>query len=133
MDKVFKVLKESGQMTLATSSNDKPRSSIMECIMVGNSLIFATDPTSIKGKNLAKNPKVSLTAGIPTKYVAIDGSVTDPSPKEIEEYGKILIARYPHFKELMASGAVKFKFFKVVFETAYYTENMGKTEIIKMK
>jgi len=101
--------------------------------MVGDSMIFATDPNSIKGKNLAKNPNVSLTVGGMPAYMAIDGTTKDPSKSEIEEYNKVLLERYPHFKDMMASGAMTFKYFKVAFETAYYTEGMGQTEVIKMK
>jgi len=134
-DKIMKLLKANTSMALATSCNDKPRSSIMEYIMVGDSMIFATDPNSIKGKNLAKNTRVSLTVGGMPIYMAIDGTTKDPSKSEIEEYNKVLVERYPQFKEFMESGAMKFKYFKVNFETAYYTdcsEGMsGEAEVIK--
>ena len=131
MDKVIKLLKENRVMNLATSYNDKPRSSIMEYIMVGDSMIFSTDPESIKGKNLAKNPRVSLTVGTMPVFVAIDGTVTFAGPVEVEEYNKELVRRYPEFKDMMASGAMKFKHFKVVFDTAYYSEGMGPAKILK--
>ena len=51
MDEVIRFLKENKVMNLATCCNDRPRSSIMEYVMVGDALIFATDPESIKGKN----------------------------------------------------------------------------------
>jgi len=132
MEKVLKLLKANTSMALATSSNDKPRSSIMEYVMVGDNMICSTSPDSIKGKNLAKNPKVSLTVGGMPTYVAIDGKIKDPTKKEIEEYNKVLIARYPHFKEIMATHPEAFKHFRVVFDTAYYTECPKETEIIKM-
>jgi len=132
MDEVMKLLKENKVMNLATSYNDKPRSSIMEYIMVGDALIFSTDPESIKGKNLAKNPKVSLTVGGMPVFLAIDGTVMYAGPKEVDEYNKELVLRYPEFKEMMASGAMKFKHFKVVFETAYYSEGMGPAKVIQM-
>jgi len=106
----------------------------MEYIMVGNSMIFATDPNSIKGKNLAKNPNISLTVGGMPIYMAIDGTTEDPSKKEVEEYNKVLFERYPHFKEPMESGVIKFKYFKVVFKTGYYTDcgaGMNEAEVIK--
>ncbi|MDR1955144.1 MAG: pyridoxamine 5'-phosphate oxidase family protein [Candidatus Methanoplasma sp.] len=131
MDKVLKLLKENCVMNLATSSGDKPRSSIMEYVMAGNDMIFATNPETIKAKNLAKNPKLSLTVGGMPIYVAIDGTVTEPGQKEIEAYKKGLFGRHPEFEGLINSGVVKFKYYKVVFETAYYTEGMGPAQIIK--
>ena len=132
MDKVMKLLKANTSMALATSCNDKPRSSIMEYVMVGDNMICSTDPNSIKGKNLAKNPNVSLTVGSMPTYMAIDGKIAEPTRKEIEEYNKVLIARYPHFKEIMAAHPEAFKHFRVVFETAYYTACPEETETIKM-
>jgi len=132
MDEVIKFLKENKVMNLATCYSDRPRSSIMEYIMVGDSLIFATDPESIKGKNLAKNPRVSLTVGGMPVFLAIDGSVMYAGPKEVDEYNKELLIRYPEFKEMMESGAMKLKHFRVVFETAYYSEGMGPAKIIQM-
>jgi hypothetical protein len=105
----------------------------MEYIMVGDAMIISTDPQSIKGKNLSRNPKISLTLGGMPAYMAIDGTVEAPSAKEIEEYNKVLIERYPHFKDILASYAERFKHYRVVFDTVYYTEGMGDTQIIKMK
>ena len=134
-DNVMKLLKANTSMALATSCNDKPRSSIMEYIMVGDRMIFATDPKSIKGGNLAKNPNVSLTVGGMPVYMAIDGTTEDPSKSEMEEYNKVLFERYPQFKEPMESGMIKFKYFRVAFKTAYYTDctqdMSGEAEVIQ--
>jgi uncharacterized pyridoxamine 5'-phosphate oxidase family protein len=130
MDEVMKLLKENKVMNLATSHNDRPRSSIMEYIMIGDSMIFATDPESIKGKNLAKNPRVSLTVGGMPRYLAIDGTVTFAGPMEVNGYNEELLVRYPEFEEMMASGAMKFRHFKIVFDVAYYSEGMGQAKVI---
>jgi uncharacterized pyridoxamine 5'-phosphate oxidase family protein len=132
MDKIMRLLKENRVMNLATSYGDKPRSSIMEYIMVGDAMVFSTDPESIKGKNLAKNPKVSLTVGGMPVFLTMDGTVTYAGPVEAEEYNRELVRRYPEFAEMMASGAMKFRHFRVVFDTAYYSEGMGPAEIISM-
>jgi len=132
MDAVMRLLKANTAMNLATSYNDRPRSSIMEYVMVGDAMIFATDPESIKGKNLAKNPRVSLTVGNMPVFLAMDGTVTYAGPREVEEYNKEVVKRYPHLGELMTSGAVKFRHFRVEFETAYYSEGMGPAKVIKM-
>jgi len=132
MEEVLRLLKANTVMNLATSYNDKPRSSIMEYIMVGDTMVFSTDPESIKGRNLAKNPRISLTVGNMPVFAAIDGTVTYAGPREVEEYNNELIRRYPHFKEMMMSGAMKFRHFKVEFDTAYYSEGMGPAKVIKM-
>ena len=153
MNEVIKLLKENRVMNLATSCDNKPRSSIMEYGMVGNSLIFATFPGTVKGKNIAKNPNVSLTVGGTPIYVAIDGTVTEADAKETEEYNKILFERhllgirhqlyygtynkpsekYTEFKDLLMNGRMNLRYYKVVFDTAYYTHGTGPAKVIKMK
>jgi uncharacterized pyridoxamine 5'-phosphate oxidase family protein len=137
MDRVLKLLKEEKVMTLATCSNDIPRSSIMEYVMVGDTMVFMTNPETRKGKNLAKNNRISLTAGkIPddlmqSVYVAIDGTVSDADKNEIEGYNEELSARYPSFREYMESPEFNFKYFRVNFGIAQYSVGM-KTETVNM-
>jgi hypothetical protein len=50
----------------------------------------------------------------------------------VEEYNKELVKRYPEFEAMLASGSMKFKHFKVEFDTAYYSEGMGPAKVIKM-
>lgn len=132
MENLYKLLNDNKVMNLATCSDDKPRSSIMEYIMVGDAMIIATSPDSIKAKNIAKNNRISLTVGNMPIYAAIDGKVTDANAEEINGYNKELLVRYPEFKEMMDSGAMTFKHFRVVFDTAYYSEGMAPAKVIKM-
>jgi len=154
MNEVLSLLKENVVMHLATASSDgKPRSSIMEYGMVGNTLIFATHHGSIKDMNLVDNPRVSLTVGLTPTYVAIDGTVTDPTPEEEEAFNKILYDRhlrgirsqvysgkftnpyhkYQDFREMIMSGDINMQYYKVIFDAAYYTHGTGPAKIIKMK
>jgi uncharacterized pyridoxamine 5'-phosphate oxidase family protein len=137
VDRVLKLLKENKVMTLATSSNDVPRSSIMEYVMVGDTMVFMTNPETRKGKNLAKNKKISITVGnvpediMQAVYVAIDGRVFNAGKKEIDGYNDELFRRYPFFKEYMASPDFKYKYFRVRFSVAQYSVGM-QSETIKM-
>jgi len=153
MNEVIRLLRENRVMNLATSCDDRPRSSILEYGLVGNSIIFATFPGTIKGRNIAKNPYVSLTVGSTPTYVAIDGTVTEAGAKETEEYNKILFERhllgirhqvyygsyskpsekYAEFKELLMSEKMNLKYYKIILDTAYYTHGTGPAKIIKMK
>jgi len=133
MDRVMKLLEANSVMNLATSSGDKPRSSIMEYIMINGNLMFATDPATIKAKNLERNPKFSLTVGGMPAYAAIDGTVRMANSEEAKAFDKALFERHPEFESLTASGAFRFVYFKAVFETIYYTEGMSKAEIIKVR
>ena len=132
MEKYLKLLNANTVMNLATCSNDKPRSSIMEYVMIGDDIFFGTDPESIKGKNLAKNRKVSLTVGGMPTYLALDGRAVNATKKDSEEYFKVLFKRYPHFKELVEKGVIKLKVFRVSVSTVYFTDG-NETKVLKVK
>jgi len=154
MNEVLRFLKENSVMRIATASADgKPRASIVEYGMVGNSMIFATHHGSIKDANIAANPLVSLSVGAAPTYLTIDGAATDASPDEIEAFNKILFDRhllgarpqiytghytrsydkYPEFREMIRSGDLNMKYYRVVFYTAYYTHGLGPARIVEMR
>lgn len=153
MDRVTKLLKMNRVMTLATSYDNVPRASIVEYSMIGERMMFSTHPDSIKCRNLSANPRISFTVGHMPVYLAVDGTAVEASEKEKEEYirammgvdwrilrisgsayvedwNKIMIEKYPEFRKLMESGGLKY--YKVNFETAYYTEGTSAAEIIQM-
>jgi uncharacterized pyridoxamine 5'-phosphate oxidase family protein len=138
MDKVINLLKKNKVMTVATSSGGKPRSSIVEYVMVGDAMVFMTNPQTIKAKNLAKNKKISITVGkIPKDimkavYVAIDGTAQPAGAAEKEGYNKELFARYPMFEE-MGDFLKTAVYFRIKFKTAYYSVGMAPAEKIKYK
>lgn len=138
MDRVHRLLNKNKVMTLATASGGKPRSSIMEYVMVGETMVFMTNPATIKAKNLSKNKRISLTVGkIPRDimkavYVAIDGTAEPAGKDEVDGYNKVLFERYPMFKE-MDEFLKTALYFKVVFKTAYYSVGMAPAKKIRYK
>jgi len=154
MDKVLRFLRANRIMTLATSSDDMPRASIMEYTMVGDTMMFSTFPGSVKSRNLSLNPRVSLTVGHIPLFLTMDGTVKEltqkekeeyiqtqleirwqsfrgAKPKYIEDWNRIMMERYPEFKMLMESGGMKY--FKVIFETAYFAEGVWPPQEIDMR
>jgi len=135
MKKVFDFLKKNFVCAVATSSGDKPRSSIVDYYMVGDSVIIATSPDSIKANNLKKNNRISMSVHNDTPvFLTIDGKVAEATKTEVEEYNKLLFAKRPEFKMLMKDGVMPFVYYKVVIDTVYYNDyskGMIATEIIK--
>ena len=105
-------------------------------MFLGDSILFATNPDSIKANNLRANNKISFSAHAMPKFVTIDGTTTTPTQNEIDEYNKILFARHPEFLEMATQGMMKpFAYFKIVPEVIYYndySDGMSPTEIIKV-
>lgn len=136
MEKVLQFLRENLVCCLATCSNDKPRASAMEYVVVGDNILFATDGDSIKAANLKANNKISFSANAMPKFVTIDGTTSTPNEDEINTYNKILFERHPEFKEMVEKGMMKpFVYFKLVPEVVYYNDysaGMRPTEVIKL-
>jgi uncharacterized pyridoxamine 5'-phosphate oxidase family protein len=135
MKKVFDLLKGNDVTTLATCTNNKPRASAVNYYMVGDAIVFATSPSSIKAHNLEQNNRISISVKSMPKFVTLDGIVATPTPAEIDGYNKKLFEVHPEFKEIVEKGLMEpFVYYKVVVETAYYsdyTNGILPAEIIK--
>ena len=136
MEKILRFLKENSVCCLATCSNDKPRASAMEYIVLGDNVFFATDGDSIKASNLKANNKISFSAHAMPKFVTIDGTTATPNEDEINAYNKTLFERHPEFNEMVEKGMMKpFVYFRLVPEVVYYNDysaGMTLPEVIKL-
>lgn len=135
MEKILQFLSENLVCCLATCSNDNPRASAMEYVVMEDNIFFATDGDSIKASNLKANNKISFSAHAMPKFVTIDGTTATPNEGEIDAYNKILFERHPEFKEMAEKGMMKpFVYFKLVPEVVYYNDysaGMTPPEVIK--
>ncbi|MDR2887351.1 MAG: pyridoxamine 5'-phosphate oxidase family protein [Bacteroidales bacterium] len=134
MKKVIDFLTGCNTSVLATSTNGKPRASIMEHAIVNGVILISTDGNSIKGKNLATNPHISLSAQKLPVYVTVDGTAVPATEAEIAAYHRVLFTNHPEFKEMMDAGMMQnYVYYRIVPETAYLSD-MSKgmdVEIIK--
>lgn len=136
MEKVYDFLKKNNVCTLATSSEGNPRASIVEYYMLGNAIIFATSPDSIKAQNLRKNNRISMSVWEMPMFVTLDGTTTSPAEEEIASYNKQLFVRHPEFVEMINNKLMPpFQYYKLVIETAYfndYSQGMVPVQIFKI-
>ena len=135
MDKLQKFLNENVVCSLATCADNVPRATAMEYVMADGHIILATDPDSIKAKNLRANNRISFSVHNMPLFVTIDGVTETPSGQEIDEYNKTLFERHPEFKDAMAAGMMRpFQYYKIVPKTAYwndYSKGMAPPEVIE--
>lgn len=130
MKKVINFLKENDECVMATSSNDKPRASIMTYTIIDDMLVFATNKNSIKAKNLESNPHISLVIQKMPQYMTVDGIVSIATSKEKEEYNRILLIHHPEYKEMLDSGMMESNiYYKVNIETAYFCDMSKGTDV----
>lgn len=123
MEKVIKFLNENAICVMATCSDNNPRASAMEYIMVNGSLIFATEPDSIKAKNLSANNKISISVHNMPLCAVIEGTTETASDIETETYTKVLLERHPEFIEMLESGSMHpLHCYKLNPTVAYYND-----------
>jgi len=126
MEKVIKLLNDNDVCYLATCSNNIPRATPMEYVMVNGSLIFSTRGNTNKDKNLKENNRISVTINNMPIFVTIDGTTETPSTEEIRECCKIYLERHPDIAEdtdlfeAIKSGSLHY--YKLVPVVAYYSD-----------
>ncbi len=84
---------------LATSSPDgNPSVAPIWFVVDGDDLVFNTGEGTVKGKNLAANPRAALTVddeAFPFSFVVVRGAVTvDSSAPDLVEWATKIAARY---------------------------------------
>ena len=123
MEKIWNLINNADTCVLATSSDKKPRASILEYTVIDGKIIICTGSQSIKTKNIEKNNYVSLSIMKNYEYVTLDGILEDSSVDEIEKLLKVLEKRHPELLELEKSGKLdKFVYYTLKDVTAYYSD-----------
>ncbi len=135
MEKVIQFLKENMVCTMATCSNNNPRASVMEYMVVNDHIMLGTDGESIKAQNLRANNKISVSVCNMPKFVVVEGTTATCTQDEIDTYNGILFERHPEFKTYLEQGMMRpMTHFKVVPTEVYYSDysqGMVPPEIIK--
>ncbi|MDR2499031.1 MAG: pyridoxamine 5'-phosphate oxidase family protein [Tannerellaceae bacterium] len=128
MKRVIDLLKKQAVAVIATTADNQPRASVIEqYVLEGDAIFFGTDPRSIKGQKLAKNPRISLSVMTDAEMVTVDGTVAAPTEAEEQAYLTELYSRHPEFKD-MPNGEIRC--FKILIDTAYYSDfSTGQMEV----
>ena len=120
MDKVIKLLNENKICYIATCSDNIPRATPMEYVMVDGSLLFSTRGNTNKDENLRENNKISVAVNDMTVFVTLNGTTATPSADEIEKLHRIYFERHPELEEEIKGWTLHY--YKVVPTVAYYTD-----------
>lgn len=122
MENILKLIEGNEHCVIATSSNDNPRASIMEYVIIDGNIVLSTTEDSIKGQNLKKNKKVSISIMKLPEYITIDGVMEELSEELKEKYYNIIAKKHPELIEMEKSGKLgKFLCYKLTDMTAYYS------------
>jgi len=120
MKKVIELLNDNTVCYIATCSNNIPRATAMEYVMIDGSLIFSTRGDTNKDRNLKANNRISVAVNNMPVFVTIDGTTETPSTDEIEKCNNIYFERHPELVEDIKSWSLHY--YKVIPTVAYYTD-----------
>ena len=120
MEKVIKLLNSNTVCYIATCSDNIPRATPMEYVMVNGSLIFSTQGDTTKDKNLKENNKISVAVNNFPVFTTIDGTTETPSAYEIEECNKAYYERHPDIAEELKEYSLTY--YKLLPSVAYYSD-----------
>jgi len=120
MEKVIKLLNDNNVCYIATCSNNIPRATPMEYVMVDGSLIFSTRGNTNKDKNLKENNRISVAVNNMPIFATIDGTTETPSAEEIEKCNNIYFERHPELEEDIKGWELCY--YKLVPTVAYYSD-----------
>ena len=120
MEKVIKLLNDNTVCYIATCSDNNPRVTPMEYVMVNGNLIFSTRGNTTKDKNLKENNKISVAANNMPVFATINGSTETPSAVEIEECNKTYFKRHPELEEDIKSWTLHY--YKLIPTVAYFSD-----------
>ena len=120
MEKVIKLLSDNTVCYIATCSDNIPRATPMEYVMVDGSLIFSTRGNTNKDKNLKENNKISVAVNNMPIFVTLNGTTETPSSDEIDKLKKVYFERHPELEEEIKGWSLHY--YKVVPTVAYYTD-----------
>ena len=120
MEKIIKLLNDNKVCYIATCSDNIPRATPMEYVMVNGSLIFSTRGNTTKDKNLKENNKISIAVNNFPVFATIDGSTESPSADEIEKCNKTYYERHPDMVEELKGYSLTY--YKLIPSVAYYSD-----------
>jgi len=120
MERVIELLNANKVCYIATCSDDIPRATPMEYVMVDGSLIFSTRGDTRKDQNLKKNNRISVAVNDMPVFVTMDGVTQTPTAEEIEKCNAIYFARHPELAEEIKGWVLCY--YKVVPTVAYYSD-----------
>jgi uncharacterized pyridoxamine 5'-phosphate oxidase family protein len=136
---ILSVLQNAADMTIATVRQDGyPQATTVSYVSDGLAIYFGTAANSQKARNLARNPKVSLTINLPytswddIRGVSIGGTAERITGLyEISRVGRLMFEKFPQIAKYVSGVTEEMALFRVtpqVISLLDYRQGFGHTE-----
>ena len=140
---IVSILDEANDMTIATVREDGyPQATTVSYVNDGLTIYFGCGASSQKAKNLARNPKVSLTVNLPytswhdIRALSIGGKaerMTDPG--QISKLGQLMLDKFPQIAQYAPTEVESIDLFKIIPEIVSlldYRKGFGHADLVKI-
>ncbi len=129
MQEFTKIMSETSDLALATTTGDKPNVRIVNFIWDKDAkmLYFSTFQETPKIEEIAKNGNVSfITIPVGNRaFVRVTEATAMKSLKSIEDMQGIFVEKYPSFAQMFAMGLNMFVLYEIHFAKAYVNIDFG--------
>jgi general stress protein 26 len=141
--KIVGILSRSMDMTIATVRPDgAPQATVVSFAHDGLTIYFGCGAEAQKAKNIALEPRVSITVTAPYQNwlqiqgLSISGTASEvTSPDEMETLGRLMMARFPQLLNVLPSDGTAMKLFRVrpsFVSVLDYTQGFGHTDLVEI-
>jgi len=140
---IVAILEEANDLTIATVREDGyPQATTVSYVNDGLTIYFGCAAQCQKAKNIARNPKVSLTVNLPyaswkgIRGLSIGGKaelVTDPS--EQEQVAQLMFQKFPQIAAYAPTELEEIVLFRVtpeIISVLDYRRGFGHTDLVKV-
>ena len=138
---IVSILDEANDITIATIREDGyPQATTVSYVNDGLNIYFGCAAQSQKAKNIARNPKVSLTVNLPyTSWGEIRGlsvggkarAITDP--KEMDRVAQLMLQKFPQIARYAPTDMGQLMLFRITPEIVSvldYRKGFGHTDLV---
>jgi len=141
--KILDILSRCMDMTIATVRPDgAPQATVVSFAHDGMTLYFGCGAQSQKARNLAREPRVSITVTPPyAAWSVIEGlSIAGVAQEmttlaELAEVAALMIRRFPQFAEIAPADLAETKIFRVrpeLVSVLDYSKGFGHTDLLRV-
>ncbi len=142
-EEIVFILTGANDMTIATVREDGyPQATTVSYVNDGLTIYFGCAAASQKAKNIARNPKVSLTVNLPyTSWDEIRGvsvgakaaAVVDP--REMDRVGQLMFRKFPQIAQYAPPDTDQLILFRIspeIISVLDYRKGFGHSDLVKL-
>ena len=140
---IVSILDEANDLTIATVREDGyPQATTVSYVNDGLTIYFGCAAQSQKARNIARNPKVSLTVNLPyaswdeIRGLSVGGkAAVIGDPREMDRVGQLMLRKFPQIAQYVPTDMGQLVMFRItpeIISVLDYRKGFGHTDLAKV-